>query len=533
LAPFLTLLAVALMAALTWRNGAVEHVDNVNDTAAFLDGVWRIHLGQRPHQDFHSIVGALPFALGAAAMRLTGPRAAALACELALLQLMVAGVAYWAARPRLGALAAGLMAVGLALLVGAPHVLGTPYGRLTFGNFYNRLGWSVALAAWLCALMPRRDAAWPRSETMAVGVMTGALLFIKANYFAVTVAVVALGWSRRRGRWTAAAEFMGTVLATAALITAATGSSFPGYLNDLATSGRSQEWWKLGSYVARAWASNWAAIAAVLLLIALDLRISLRNWWGAWRSLAAVAAGMIVMQANSHGGVAPAIPLAGLLLAEGVRRTGARPLVVGLNGAAALGLAATILVPDAIAVSRAAWKHRPSAHPDGGAVFLPGVLGDLPLPLRPGESADPAAIRRSLLARGADSFGMSPAQWWVSCNDALMLVRQRAGPQARLLTMDLFNPWSLMLEDNPPRGDWIAWDPGRNFTGTSHPAFAELAGEATHVLVPRVAYYPPSARLKLEVYGADLRRQFRICAESDLWTLWERRPTAAPGPRTD
>jgi hypothetical protein len=192
----------------------------------------------------------------------------------------------------------------------------------------------------------------------------------------------------------------------------------------------------------------------------------------------------------------------------------------------ALGLAATILVPDAMAVARAAWLHRPAARPDGGAVFLPGVLGDLPLALWPGEKAEPGVIRRGLLARDANSLGMSPAQWWVSCNDALQLVRKHAGPGARLLTMDLFNPWSLMLEDSPPRGDWIAWDPGRNFTRTSHPAFSQLAAEATHVLVPRVPYYQPAERLKMEIYGADLERQFQICGESDLWTLWERRPVS-------
>lgn len=524
----MTLLAAALLAALTWHNGAVPHVNNIHDTAAFLDGVWRIYLGQRPHQDFHSIVGVLPFAIGAAAMRLTGPGVAAIACELAFLQVVVAGFAFWIARPRLGALGAGLLAIGLALLVGAPHVLGTSYGRLTFGNFYNRMGWSVALVAWLCELMPRRDNTWPRLETLAVGAMTGALLFIKANYFAVTVVVVAFGWARHRRGCVAAAEFTGAVLAAAALIVAMTGTSFLGYLRDLAAGGNSQEWWKLGSYVMPAWTSNWAAIAAVLVGITLDLSFSRRSWWGVWRALVVVAAGMLVMQANSHSGVAPAIPLAGLFLAEGVRRMGARPLVVGIHGVATLGLAATILVPDVLAISRATWKHRPSAESAGNAVFLPGVLHDLPLPLWPNETADPAAIRRTLLARDMDSNQISPVQWWASCNDALRLIRQWAGPQARLLTMDLFNPWSLMLESDPPRGDWVAWDPGRNFTMASHVDFAQLASEATHVLVPRVAYYPPAARLKLAVYGKDLERQFRICAESDLWTLWERRPAAAP-----
>jgi len=533
MAPFLTLMAAAVLAALTWRNGAVQHVDNMHDTAAFLDGAWRIYLGQRPHQDFHSIVGALPFALGAAAMRLTGPGAASIACELALLQVAVSGVAFWIARPRLGDLAAGLLAVGLALLVGAPHVLGTSYGRLTFGNFYNRVGWSVALAAWLCALMSRRDGASPRSEALAVGVMTGVLLFIKANYFAVTVAVAALGWLRHRGGWAAAGGFVGAAVATSALVAVATKSSIPGYLRDLATAGSSQEWWKLGSYVTPAWVSNWAAIAVVLVLMALDLGASRGNWWSVWSSLAVVASGMLVIQANSHGGVAPALPLAGLFLVEGVRRTGARPLVVAVNGAATLGLAATILVPDAMAVAQAAWKHRPSANSDASALYLPGVLKDMPLPLWPNEKSDPAVIRRRLIARDVNTFGMSPAQWWVSCDDALRLIRQHAGPRARLLTMDLFNPWSLMLENNPSRGEWIAWDPGRNFTRTSHPPFAQLSAEATHVLVPRVAYYPPAARLKLEIYGADLEAQFRICAESDLWTLWERRPADAPGARSD
>lgn len=518
-----TILAVAVLSGLTWRNGAVPQVANLNDTVAFLDGVWRIYHGQRAHVDFHNLVGVIPFALGAAAMRLTGPTAVAIAVELAALQVVTATLMWGVARTRVPALIAGALAVWTALLVGSPHVLGTPSNQVTFGMFYNRLGWAVALAAWLAVLVPRRDGREAGWERGLVGALVGCLFLIKVNYFVVTVLVVLLGWGVRDRRWRGMAGLGLTAALTAWLILAVTGAGLQGYWSDLGQARRSQEWWKLGAYVGPTWRDNLPALALFAALLAAAWRrgVSWRRWWPA---AAAGGAGLMVMQANSHAGLAPAWALAGLALVEVLRRAGSARRTVVMYTVAAAAFAVPIAVPDVLAVARATWASGAAARIGRGPVYLSGVLSDLPLRLQPQEPGEEAAWRTALLARAPGGYGMTPAQWAASCRDGLALLRARAGKGPRVVTMDLFNPWPLLLGGDPPRGDWIAWDPGRNVSRSSHLAFAEFTRDATHVMVPRAPYYQPATELKLEIYGRDLAREFRMCGGSELWTLWERRP---------
>jgi len=157
------------------------------------------------------------------------------------------------------------------------------------------------------------------------------------------------------------------------------------------------------------------------------------------------------------------------------------------------------------------------------ALFLPGLLSDMPLPFGPDETRDLAKIRHELVDMDPDAGGLTPAECFVYYNDGLILLKGNAGTSRPIITMDLFNPWSLMLRGNPPKGDWIAWDPGRNFSILSHLSFEQISRDLTYVMVPRIAYYPPAMRLKLALYQKPLEREFRVKAKSDLWTLWERK----------
>jgi hypothetical protein len=387
--------------------------------------------------------------------------------------------------------------------------------------FYNRFGWSLTSIVWLSVLLPRRDGRWPMSDYRAVGIMMAALLFIKVNYFAVTVLVVALGWLSRPRKIRAAFEYAVVGSLVTVLFVWASGTSFLGYINDLRLGGQSQEWWKLASYLRPTWIDNRGAILLIAALLVIELSVS-RSMRNVWPILLSVAGGMIIMQANSHAGIAPVFPVAVLILAELSRRaSGRRFVVMGFRAACAV-LAATILVPDALSTARAVRERVVRGASRGSYLYLPGVLSDMPLPFGPGETRNLAEIRHRLVGMNPAAGDLTPAECYVYYDDGLRLLKSYADTRRPILTMDLFNPWALMLMSNPPKGDWIAWDPGRNFSTSSHFSFAQISSDSAYVMVPRIAYYPPAAREKLAIYQGSLERDFRVLAKSDLWTLWER-----------
>ncbi|WP_339948028.1 hypothetical protein [uncultured Albimonas sp.] len=208
------------------------------DTLHYLDGIERTRLGQVPHLDFRTPLGALTFE--AMAVWDTAPGRA-----MALANLVVAGLcaplAAWLAATRLGFLAALGLGLFATLLASSLIVDQTGLGS-SLALAYNRWGWAaVVLVAPIMALPPRRPGrAVDWGDALALG-LTGALVAFLKISFVAALAPMWLGWLIFGGRPRAALLSLLAALGAMAALAMALGgtaaaTAYVADLWDVATS---------------------------------------------------------------------------------------------------------------------------------------------------------------------------------------------------------------------------------------------------------------------------------------------------------
>jgi len=108
-------------------------------------------------------------------------------------------------------------------------------------------------------------------------------------------------------------------------------------------------------------------------------------------------------------------------------------------------------------------------------------------------------------------------------NDGAALLRAHVSSRSRVLVMDLSNPFSFALGLTPPRGDALFWHYQRDFDSVHFPAPSRVFREVTHVMVPKAPVHRLATAALQRIYAPVLARDFRLAAENELWTLYERR----------
>jgi len=75
-----------------------------------------------------------------------------------------------------------------------------------------------------------------------------------------------------------------------------------------------------------------------------------------------------------------------------------------------------------------------------------------------------------------------------------------------------------------PRGAPLFWHEHRLLDDAHHPPVEFVMQEVTHVMAPKRSMYPASGPFLWRIFGDYLRAHFDRTAESDLWTLYVRKP---------
>src|SRR4051794_25529411 len=114
----------------------------VCDVFTLLDGGYRVTLGQRPHTDFYSPLGAFGLLLVAGGIKVGGFASAFAWAHAAMLTITV-GWSLALLRSRTSALLAGTVAFWIGVLAVAPRSLGFPPPMITYSMQYNRWGWAL------------------------------------------------------------------------------------------------------------------------------------------------------------------------------------------------------------------------------------------------------------------------------------------------------------------------------------------------------------------------------------------------------
>lgn len=95
---------------------------------------------------------------------------------------------------------------------------------------------------------------------------------------------------------------------------------------------------------------------------------------------------------------------------------------------------------------------------------------------------------------------------------------------AKVLTMDMQNPFPYVLGWLPPRGGMAATAFNYSFSAQFRPSFDQYFGDATVVMVPK---YPALDRKYFDgfydIYGPEMQKRFKLTAESDWFSLYTRR----------
>lgn len=548
----LLVLVVAVALTLLLATGSSHQIANSWDSAAHLDGAWRVYCGQRPHVDFFSPIGVMPHLMLALAMWVGGPSANALAYSPAMLCPVLTLCAWWLARPRLPALHATLLAMLIGFLPIATFSLGyhTTFRQPSYAMQYNRIDWALLCLLILFTLLPPRYKV-PRSRTVLEGLLAGALLgvvmFSKINYFAMACLVTAIGLLVTRHCRKA---FYGMAFGLASvilLLLVYLRFDAPAVIRNLQMLSGVQNFADLLRSFRRVSMYNLPPVLLVLALLTLELRIIVsqdkpeaRKQWRlvVLGVLTCVVVGLLVCMANAQFTTIPTFAVALVIVAEGVRRAlgndrrkthngpavvdsdaGTRVVVVNVFAAY---LCLAIILPDLASVTNSfIWQRTASPKSLETVRVQSDVMKSICFPptwqqMAFSQEEVPAFLNYPQLG---DFTAFEYAQW---INNGLELLRPHVDQESVIFAMSTVNPFPFALQLPSPRFGVPFWGPGRAVDHEHHPAPATIFAEVTHVIIPKRPIHIWHRKFLDEIYGPHVQTHFRRLAESSAWTLYVR-----------
>jgi hypothetical protein len=539
---------IALLVVLTLELAfaiASAHCPSINsmvcDVFTLLDGGYRVTLGQRPHVDFYSPLGAFCLLLLAGGIKMGG-FASAFAYVHAGMVIAVVAWTWALLRSRTSAVLTGVVAVWLGVLAVAPRSLGFPPPMITYAMQYNRWGWALLSVAFIELFLPRRDGSVRIAAGVSTGVIAGLLLLLKANYFAAVVLAILLRLIVSRFQWKWAAGLVGGFLGVATAGFWYLRFNFAAFMADLRLLASVQH---LSTRVANVVQLTLANVPDLSFLVMAMLVALLYARWARPSSthvlrvaalpVAIAALGIVTCSANYQVLQIPVIYLAIFLLVEQVRRTGSD---CGSEGRVAFlmifliatGAIAKPLFDDLATLFAAGAKTSASDAPQDWPRLAAAAVSDLRIEPGPRDiSTD--AVRGGLRAGATewreDSGTAYPYVLWF--NAGADLLRDRVPAHPRVLVFDLSNPFSLALGLTPPEGDALFWHFQRDFDLVHFPDSSRVFHDVTDVMIPKTPVQRLGTRVLQRIYAPVLARDFRVAAENDLWIRYERRgsPTTA------
>jgi hypothetical protein len=106
----------------------------------------------------------------------------------------------------------------------------------------------------------------------------------------------------------------------------------------------------------------------------------------------------------------------------------------------------------------------------------------------------------------------------------MALLRQHLSIDSRVFVLDFANPFSFALELTPSRGDALWWHNNYTFNLNIFPDPKILFADVTLVVVPKTGSEGTNASIAMQkIYGDYLNKHFLKIADSQFWTLFDKR----------
>ena len=503
------------------RTGVMPMRSYVEDVIFFADNAWRVLWGQRPHVDYSSGLGPVTYLISALGVKLAGGNLNGLGYGNALAGIAIGIWAYVLLVRRVSGWLAVAGAAMLCLLALAPLQLGESFRLSTIAMSYNRQGYAL-LGILIIESFPMRPQEPGRGwgGALSTGAVCAILLFLKANYFLVSVvlAAVSLMWNGRFERRRMAGLAIGFAVVAMAFL-AYLRFDIGAMWRDLRMAADARSGAVSPAFVMQVFAEN---VPGFLILAALGALVAPpgaadRGWVGRvlhFRVLLLAAmvycAGVLLLVTNCQLERLPLHELLALLFLDCILaswwldvRYAAVMAVVGI------GLILGTQSSDGLAVLNGLRLklHTPTAYayPVSGGGFDGAVFVD--------DNLENKGTHRA--------YGNFLALY---LNDGTALLRREIKPGEKVITMDTYNAFPFALGIEPPRGGMASATYQYLFSDRLHPSPDAFFGTADVVMFPKEHALTDAKWVGMtKYYIPEMERRFVQVAESAQWLLYRRR----------
>jgi hypothetical protein len=498
----------ALLLALPGETVTTKYL---NDLFIFLDGVHRIDQGQIPNRDFHTALGPLVYYIPVLGYWLSGTFGGAMPVGMAILVVAMAPIAAHALGSRLRPMIGLPLAAFLLLVLAVPINIGESIGALSFGMFYNRIGWAalgILLVLHLHPLRPGRSGGV--LDTLCATALILLMLYTKISYALVGLAfLVLLLLDSKQRRWAAAA--LVAVPLGAYGVELAWGGTL-GHVEDL----------RLASRVSGSLAQINDLVAIVFRNLSDFVLYTLIAVLVLWRTRS--IRHLLYFGFCAGSGWA--------LISQNFQQTGVVTLGVGAAVAAEM-----------LARSHAAQPTPRSSVTTGAHLLLLAML--LPMTLHNAAAlglhstlatvrhGDPVPLERFEGVRLARLWFDGPypypmfVRYMASLRDGAAALGSVDGGAERVVVLDFVNPFTAGLGLKPPQGDstWHHW--GRTINEESFLPAEELFRDVRLVMEPKWAVEESTATGMRQIYADHLSDRYEVAVETADWRIHVSRPSPA------
>jgi hypothetical protein len=491
------LAAAALCALLLALPGETVTTAYVNDLFVFLDGAHRIASGQVPNRHFHTALGPLVYYVPAAGLWLSGHMGGAMPVGTALVLLALAPALAHILGSRLRPVLALPGGIFLLLILAVPMNLGEGINALSFGMFYNRVGWAALAALLVMYLRPEHSGPWQhRCDALSAAFLVVAMLYLKITYGLIGLAF--LGFmllDAGQRRWAALAL---AITATAALIVEAFWRASAAHIADLVRVGEVSGGLRGAEAVVSAILYHLTdyVLFGILAALALWRTRSFRD--ALFYGFCAVSGLLIIIQNSQPWGIIT-LHAGALVAAETLMRSQGPTLSHRRWSAAAPLLVLALVLPTIVHCATTLGLHAALAATRSGEAF------GLP------------RFDRIRLAKLWSPFDYEfSARYVASLRDGAAALSGLAPEPSHVLVLDFVNPFSAGLGLAPPRGDssWLHW--GRNLDATRFMPPEQLFRDVRIVMEPTWGINAVPLR---DLYGPYLAANFDLIRETSGWKV--------------
>lgn len=505
----------------------------VHDAYVPMEAGWRVANGQTPHIDFHSPVGPVyPAVHGLAALAFgADPRIVAWGALFGgFLILALAAPVVLRRMP----LAAGLWLLAfLFLLAVTPRYLESFALAITWIGIYNNWCWCLLGVIVVGTVLPASEPKFRRTELLdgiIIGLAITLLVWLKLTYAVVavtgSVAALIIQPAARRVIFPA----LLTLFAGSALLLTPVGLA---YLRDIKEAAGIVPSFGQGDLIRAVRSNAGIGLTLVASLIALPLLRS--DMWRIRDVLLVWTMGTIPLTLQNDSKAISILPL--LLALTLFAAAGTIPVRWRESSRTCIGILAITLPLAFFSIREArsiifafelgAGHHANVADEDitKHASFSAVLEG----------SGHQNQLFREHIGKVGSRPPSSPAEHSlgngnhaIAVRDGLAFLSTHARKGESIAYLGFSDPFSILRGVAPPRGTNLWNDHGRTWLSGVTP-LNRLVGDADLVLQPTFAYDWAQSAAMTAALAPLLQSEWRVRAQTNLWILWERKPSPGAG----